>query len=128
MDELLRSEWRELSAERRAQRLADFHLVNEIIGRSADLVQDQVLERAVPSLGVLDLLFGRADEFMASRLLFTWRDHAWQNTLRLLDAIDEEERQAVLADLEEQALRVADGILLTGGPDAIAAVFYRDHD
>lgn len=124
LDELLRSEWHELPPPLRAQREADFHLVNEIISRSADIVQDEVLEAAVPSLGMLDVLLGRGDEFMASRLLFTWRDHAWQNTLRLVEAVDQEERQIVLAELEEHALRMADGILLTGGPQAIAAVFY----
>lgn len=122
MDELLAPEWAGLPLVVRARREDDFRRVNEIIGRTADTVQDSVLEAAVPSMGVLDVLMGRGDEFLASRLLFRWRENAWENSIRLVEAPDLRARKAVLRAMEDRALHTADAILLSGGPSALVAL------
>ena len=97
-------------------RPADSLPVNDTIGAPADAVQDTVLEPAVPLLRVADVLLGRADEILLSRLLFRWRDRAWENAVALIEAPDAVARAAVVRAIEDDALTTADAILLTDGP------------
>lgn len=104
-------------------RLADFRRVNDIIGRTMDEVQDSVLEAEAPGFRVLDVILGRGDEFLASRLLFRWRDQAWDNALRLSVATDAEERAALLLRMDADAIQTAEAILLTDGPLSLIDLF-----
>lgn len=119
MEQLLALEWPSLSTAERDRRRADYLAVNDIIGRTADAVQDSVLEVAVPLLRVVDVVLGRADEFLLSRLMFRWRDRAWENTVALLEAPDDAGRAAVVERMEADALATADAILLTDGPASL---------
>lgn len=105
------------------RRLADYLRVNEIISRTMDEVQDSVLEAEAPGFRVLDVILGRGDEFLASRLLFRWRDQAWENAVRLSDTSDPELRAALLLQMEEDAVRTGEAILLTDGPASVLDLF-----
>lgn len=112
VEELLAPEWPALDAAAREVRRADFLAVNEVIGATVDAVQDSVVEAAVPVLKVFDVLLGRLDEFVASRLLYGWRDRAWENAVALVEAPDADARAAVVAGMERDALAIGRLILL----------------
>ena len=60
--ELLAPEWADLSAAERRVRYADYTHVNAVIGRTIDVVQDEIVERATPALELVDRVLGRLDE------------------------------------------------------------------
>ena len=111
--EVLRSEWQNLTDAQRSQRHADYSYVNEIIGRTIDAVQDQVLEPAMPVLALLDALLGRMDEKLVSRLLTAWRDQVWSDAVRILEAAGAAEQARIIQQVEARALREARLITLT---------------
>jgi hypothetical protein len=104
--ELLRPEWRGLSDEQRATRYADHTYVNEILARTIDSVQDQVLEPAMPVMALVDTLLGPLDELLISRLITQWRETVWQNARGLLEADDPDKEAALLQQVEEDTLRL----------------------
>lgn len=101
--DMLQPEWGALSQEQRAVRYADYRRVNEIIGRTVDAVQDQVLEPAMPVMDLIDRLCGLLDEKLISALLARWRENVWRYTLRLLQAA-QTERQQLAQTVEREAL------------------------
>ena len=109
--DVLAPEWYELDPARRAERRADYETVNQIIAETADLVQDEVLERRVPALDVLDRVMGRWDERVATRLLTGWRTRVWRDALELLDEHDDRRAERV-AKLERVCVRRARWLLL----------------
>lgn len=114
--EMLEEEWPGLAAGQRESRYLDHCHVNSLIGRSIDVVQDEVVEEADPSLDLVDRLLGPLDEWAASRLIARWREDVWQGTQRLLQAGTVEAREEVRREVEEAALRRVRLILL--GRDA----------
>ena len=108
--DLLQPEWPDLSEEQRATRFSDYRHVNDIIGRTIDDVQDQVLEPAMPAMDIVDKLLGPLDERLISALISGWRETVWQNAANLLEAKDDEERLALLQGVEEDALRLGEWI------------------
>lgn len=66
----------------------DYDLVNDVIAATADEVQDEVLERYHGWTDVADVALGRFDEWMAVRLLGSWRADVWRRSMRLLDRPD----------------------------------------
>lgn len=56
LDDLLRPEWPDMSEEQRATRFGDYCHVNDIIGRTINDVQDQVLEPAMSAMDIVDKL------------------------------------------------------------------------
>lgn len=113
--ELLRPEWDNLSAEERAARYSDHCYINNILARTVDAVQDEVLEPAMPALDIVDKLLGPLDEFLISRLIAQWREKVWQNAVRLLEAADAGEREALLEQVEKDALKLGRLICLREG-------------
>jgi hypothetical protein len=113
LDELLRPGWPELPGSRRVARRADYDAVNTIIAQTIDAVQDEVLEPAMPVMQWIDRLLGPADERLLSRLLTGWRDHVWDDAIRLIEAPTTTQRAAVIAEVETAALRRAKAITLT---------------
>jgi len=83
--DLLEAEWSNLSNEQRTARYADYCHVNEVLARTVDRVQDQVLEPAMPGMNLIDVLMGPLDELVVSRLITGWRETVWQSACRLLD-------------------------------------------
>jgi hypothetical protein len=83
------------------RRRRDYGRVNDVIQATADEVQDQVLERYQPWTEAADVAMGRLDEWLAVRLLTSWRSEVWRQAVRLLD--EPPERRA--GALERQAER-----------------------
>jgi hypothetical protein len=100
--EVLRGEWPGLDEGTRQQRHADYCHVNDIIVKTLDAVQDQVVERYSPWMAEVDVVFGRLDEWLITRLILSWRDRVWTHALERLtlegDEALEEHRRAVEAD------------------------------
>lgn len=108
--DLLGPEWGGLSAEQRLERYADHCHVNQVIGFTIDAVQDQVIEPAMPVMDLFDKLLGPLDERVTSALLSRWRENVWQNAIQVLEAMDSEERQRLLQEVEQDALRIGERI------------------
>lgn len=104
--DLLKPEWNELSDEQRASRYSDYCRINDIIAKTIDVVQDQVLEPAMPEIGIIDKLLGGLDELLISRLITDWRETVWKNTCRLLDTSDDGEYATFAQEIEEEALKL----------------------
>lgn len=121
--ELLAREWADLTPEQRAVRLGDYRRVNDIIARTIDEVQDELLEPLMPVLRVVDIVMGAGDELIVSRVLVGWRDRAWDNAIQLVEAADADVRAAVVLGMEAEALRIAAGISMTGGPTSFLSLF-----
>lgn len=105
--DLLEKEWLELTDDLRMQRYQDHCSVNEVIGRTIDAVQDQILEPAQPSLDVVDKLLGPLDEILISRLISNWRENVWEAAMQLLSAPDQAERDKIIQMVEDRALQKA---------------------
>jgi hypothetical protein len=56
--DLLEPEWKQLSAEQCQQRHSDYCHVNEIISLTIDIVQDDVLERSIPTICGDEIIVG----------------------------------------------------------------------
>lgn len=110
--DLLAPEWESLTPERRQLRYEDHDHVNDIIARTVDSVQDQVVEPVSPALRVVDALLGPADEWMASRVIRSWREAVWTAATHLLDSLSQEERELLRRQIEADALRRAQAILM----------------
>lgn len=116
LGDVLAPEWASLDASRQLARYKDPCHVNEIIGRSIDIVQDEVVEPLEQMLDLVDRLFGSLDERAASRLISRWREDVWRSTQRLLLAPSAADREQVRQDVEAAALRRARFVLLRRAP------------
>lgn len=112
--DMLQAEWHIAPEDVRRQRYQDHCHVNEVIGATIDAVQDQVLERAMPIMEVVDTLFGRVDEMMISRLISRWREEVWQDAVGMLAAGEAAEQEQIIRRVEESAIRTA-GLIHPGG-------------
>ena len=110
--ELLSPDWAAFSAEQREQRRADFNLVNAIIGETIDRVQDQILEVRSPWLDLIDKAFGPLDEWLISKLIGRWRDEVWLNAIRYVETLAPDERVALRAHIEAEAMQLGQAILV----------------
>ena len=104
--DILDPEWNGLSDRQRAARYADHCHVNDVIGRTIDAVQDKVLERAMPSMDIVDRLMGPVDEFLVSRLIMDWRESVWQHAVHMLAVPAGEERARLSQKVEADALKL----------------------
>lgn len=116
LTELLKSEWSGLSEGQRAGRYSDYCYVNDIIGRTIDAVQDQVVEPTMPLMDLLDKMLGREDERLISRLLTEWRNKVWHYAMLLLEAEASREQTRLIQQVEADALKLAKLIMLTDIP------------
>ncbi len=64
-------------------RLADFHLMNEVLANRTEQIQDQVADRYDLFLIRLDKLAGSFDEFFTNYGIRASRSVAWYNAMRL---------------------------------------------
>jgi hypothetical protein len=86
--ELLRDEWPSLDATARRHRYDDYTYVNQIIARTIDIVQDEIIERASPAFAVVDVLLGRVDEWATEQLITAWREEVWRHAVAMVEATD----------------------------------------
>lgn len=123
LDAMLGPEWAALTDAQRASRSRDYRQVNEVIGRTIDAVQDEVLADAMPFMRAVDLLMGPGDELVLSRLLIRWRDHVWDYAVELVEAADLEAREDVIRRMEAEAMRRATAIRSADGPTLFWELF-----
>ena len=109
--DLLDPEWDSLSASERASRHEDHCHVNDVIGRTIDTVQDQIIEPAMPAMAILDEVLGPVDEMLVSRLITHWRETVWDNATRLLETRDPSKRARLIGEIEQTALGIANLIV-----------------
>ena len=102
--DLLQPEWEYLSRQQRERRYADHCHINDIIGRTIDTVQNDILNPAMPILYLVDKVMGPLDEFLLSRLIAYWRNTVWQNAVQLLETADPQQRTARIQQLEQATL------------------------
>ena len=97
--DLLGPVWVRLDETERLRCYADYTHVNDVIARTLDSVQDEIVEPAMPALRIVDALLGRVDEWATARLITGWRAEVWQHAVAILETTDparcEEQRQAV---------------------------------
>jgi hypothetical protein len=117
--EMLETEWGGLSPEMRKWRYTDHCHVNDVIGRTIDSVQDEVVEEWTPGLDLVDKLLGPLDEWLISRLITGWREEVWQNAVRLVELSDAGEREKFRLEVERNALQRAQAILQMDGLGAL---------
>lgn len=109
--DLLDPEWDSLSVGERASRHDDHCHVNDVIGRTIDAVQDQVIEPVMPAMALLDTVLGPFDEMLVSHLITHWRESVWENATRLLETRDPNERARLVGEIEKTALGIANRIV-----------------
>jgi hypothetical protein len=109
--DLLDGEWRLMDPVRRQLRYRDYCRVNEIINRTIDDVQDQVLEAWSPSMSLVDDLFGSLDEWLVTRKISDWREQVWEQAVAYLEQPDINERQTLRQRVETASLQRASAIL-----------------
>lgn len=73
---------------------------------TVDAVQDQVLEPAMGGMDLIDLVMGPLDELLVSVMITRWRDAVWRSAVRPLEAASQEERTSVVAQVEQDALKL----------------------
>ena len=115
--DLLDPEWSTLDARMRSTRYEDHCQVNDVIGRSIDAVQDEVVGPAMPFMTYLDMALGPIDELLISHLIARWREGVWRNAIQLLTAADVQSRSAILQMVETDAVQVARSICRAASPD-----------
>ena len=108
--EIQKADWASLSDLQRHDRYLDHCHVNDIIGQTIDAVQDQVLEKEMPVLDLIDRAFGRMDERMISGFITHWRETVWQYATALLETRDPAEQTFLAGQVEAEALQHADAI------------------
>jgi hypothetical protein len=112
LNDLLAADWAGLSDGEREERYEDHCQINQVIRGTIDAVQDQVLDPAMPIMGLVDRLLGRLDESMMARTIATWREVTWRHAVQLFEVADPEERARLIGDVEARALRHAAAINL----------------
>jgi hypothetical protein len=110
--EILADEWPNANDELRSLRLQDHHTVNDIIARTIDTVQDNIIEVASPIMDILDKIMGRVDEYLLSRLIKSWRTDVWNEAMQMLNAQDPAHEVLLRSRLEQKVILRAHHILL----------------
>jgi hypothetical protein len=110
--ELLEPEWSSLSESERHIRYLDHCKVNDVIGRTVDSVQEQVIEDLIPAMDVVDKIFGPLDEKFTAWLIGRWRDEVWEQAIYLIEAPNQNVRVSLQANVENEALKKARLMLL----------------
>ncbi len=103
--DMLAPEWESLSEEQKKLRYEDHCHVNSIIARTIDAVQDSILEPESRFLAFLDVVFGRVDEYLISRLISSWREDVWNNTQGMLQLANEAEKEVFRKKIETEVLQ-----------------------
>lgn len=109
--DVLRHDWDTLSEEARQARYRDHCRVNDVICRTIDAVQDQVVERYSPLMNVVDYMFGTLDEWMLGRLIANWREQVWEFASQLMQCDCDTDSLRVRQAVELRSMQRAQAIL-----------------
>lgn len=113
LQELLEPDWFKLDEGQKRDRYIDHCHVNEIIARTINVVQDEVIEKWSPGMDFVDRIFGPLDEWLISQLITHWREEVWKNAVKLVETPDEISMTDLKFDIEKTAVQRAQAILLT---------------
>jgi hypothetical protein len=91
-------------------RKPDHDKVNEILTRVLDPIEDEIAARYDDFFTYADAKPSPLEELTALEILKSWREGAWRNAERLLNARDEAERRAVQESIEQNAKIWAEAI------------------
>lgn len=120
--DILRDDWTGMSPDEQARRYRDHCRVNDVIYRTIDAVQDQVVERYSPAMNHVDDFAFRLDEWILHRLITRWREQVWTNAVQLIACCDED-APAVRQVVEERALVRSRAIMLEYGVFGLRHLF-----
>ncbi len=70
------------------------------------------MEVRSPWLDIIDKAFGPLDEWLISKLIGRWRDDVWLNAIRYVETLAPDERAALRAHIEAEALHLGRTILV----------------
>jgi hypothetical protein len=121
--EMLEHEWPTLTPNQRHQRYADHRHVNEVIARTINSVQDEVICRLAPAFYLIDRASGPLDEWLTERLICQWRDTVWHYAERFLNCETADERETLRLEVEQSTLQCANTILLTENIPLLRSLF-----
>jgi hypothetical protein len=99
LSDLLRPEWADMTYEKRQSRYRDFCHVNDTIKETINRVQDQIVDRYAPIMGLVDIALGPLDEWITAWFISDWREEVWEHAQHLVEAAD-------VSEFEETRLRV----------------------
>lgn len=85
-----------LDVETETGRLADYHLMNEVLASRTDTIQDIVTNRYNRTIARLDRVIGGADEVFTNYWLRVGRSMAWYNAMRMQSPRSREEAEAAV--------------------------------
>ena len=108
--DVLRSDWRTLSDDQRQLRYRDHCHVNDIIARTINRVQDQVIERYSPVMDVVDKLMGPLDEWIIAQLTADWREEVWTHAGQVMACSGDSELSQLRRQIEQHTMNRAQAI------------------
>lgn len=120
--DMLNEHWVNLSPEDIQRRYQDHCHVNEVIYRTIDAVQDDVVERHSSAMDIIDKVFLTLDEWLLYRLICGWREQVWQDATQLMQCT-ELEAPDVRRLVEYRAVQRGEAILLKHGIFGLRRVF-----
>lgn len=123
--DLLQDEWVQMSPSQRERRFQDYCMVNDVIARTIDAVQDNVVEVWSPGMDAVDKMLGRLDERLVVRLLTNWRQHVWQQAVLMMEA--PQAQAAVRRQVEWETRQRAEAILLKDGFKSLRLLLSKSH-
>lgn len=94
-----------MSTDAGGSRIADFHLMNDILGQAIERVQIELERRYDPLLGLLDHVAQQHDEILTNYGIRLSRANAWYNAERLLEPRCREDALAAIARSPEVMVR-----------------------
>jgi len=112
LGDLLEPDWSQLDETQRRQRYEDHSHVNQVIGRTIDIVQDTLIEPREPLMDIVDRLLGPMDEWLISYLIDRWRDEVWDQAVLRVESSSLDERERLRLAAEDEAIQRARRILL----------------
>ncbi|MET0342783.1 MAG: DUF5995 family protein [Polyangiales bacterium] len=86
-------------------RIADYHLMNEVLGQAIERIHVELSRRYDPVLGLLDQLSDRYDEIITNYGVRMSRAAAWYNAQRLADPSLRDDALASIAQSPEVTMR-----------------------
>ena len=112
-------------------RKSDHDRVNAFLDRVVDPLQEELARRYDERFATSDAEPSPADEFAALQVVREWRERAWRNAERLVNAPTEGERQEVARSIDDSAEGTARGILAAStspGYGATRDAYCRAHN
>ena len=121
--DMLEPEWEQITPANKKARYHDHMHVNEVIARTVDVVQDQIIAQHAPVLDALGPVYRNFDEWVVSKLVQKWRGQVWNQAIEYLEFSHFDDKNRVRQQVEYIALRRTDLILLKRGPFKMPALY-----